>query len=137
MRGQACSHAGCQRWILPATGVGRRSGGGIGRCAVALLRCTLRCTPCAHSQCHHHLNTRTLLSPPLRIYSDGRNKDFKQGWFSWVVAVVTMTIYTGESRERERRERSGGAAGRRAGTQAATAIGSDGNRQRRQTAAAW
>ncbi|KAI8473144.1 MAG: diacylglycerol acyltransferase-domain-containing protein [Monoraphidium minutum] len=30
-----------------------------------------------------------------RIFSDGRTKDFKQGWFNWVVAVGTMTIYTG------------------------------------------
>jgi hypothetical protein len=30
-----------------------------------------------------------------RIYSDGRTKACKQGWFSWIVAIITMTIYTG------------------------------------------
>lgn len=30
-----------------------------------------------------------------RIYSDGRTKDCKQSWFSWVIAIITMTIYTG------------------------------------------
>jgi hypothetical protein len=33
--------------------------------------------------------------PFNRIYSDGRSKDFKQGWVSWIIAIVTMTIYTG------------------------------------------
>lgn len=38
------------------------------------------------------------LAPPImpaRIYADGRNKDSKQGWASWVIAVATMTLYTG------------------------------------------
>lgn len=29
------------------------------------------------------------------IYSDGRSKDSKQSLISWIVAVVTMTAYTG------------------------------------------
>jgi hypothetical protein len=37
-------------------------------------------------------------STERRIYSDGRGKDFKQGWFTWIVAVITMTIYTGALR---------------------------------------
>jgi hypothetical protein len=31
----------------------------------------------------------------VRIYSDGLSKDHKQGFFSWLVAVVTLTLYTG------------------------------------------
>lgn len=30
-----------------------------------------------------------------RVYSDLGGPDQKQGWFSWIVAVTTMTIYCG------------------------------------------
>lgn len=41
------------------------------------------------------LCSTSLVFIPCRIYSDGLTKDSKQSLISWLVAVTTLTIYTG------------------------------------------
>jgi hypothetical protein len=41
------------------------------------------------------LSGEILLPSPHRVYSDGLSKDHKQSFISWLVAVITLTIYTG------------------------------------------
>jgi hypothetical protein len=50
--------------------------------------------------CRHDANTTTTTTttqPTAQrsIYTDGMSKDHRQSWPSWLVAVATMTIYTG------------------------------------------
>jgi hypothetical protein len=53
-----------------------------------------------HADTHftHHLTSHLRPTHPTataRIYSDEHSKDHKQGWISWIVAILTMTLYTG------------------------------------------
>lgn len=40
-------------------------------------------------------NPHTHTQPTNRIYSDGLSKDSKQSFISWLVAITTLTLYTG------------------------------------------
>lgn len=44
----------------------------------------------------HHLGVLLIPYLPCRIYSDGLSKDSKQSFISWLVAITTLTLYTGE-----------------------------------------
>jgi hypothetical protein len=49
----------------------------------------------ALNACNRHLLVLQTTKLSRRVYSDGLSKDHKQSFISWLVAVTTLTIYTG------------------------------------------